>query len=118
MDWGQLAIKALVSGVLIAAASELARRSPGWGGLIASLPLVSTLAMIWLWRDTGDTARVAHMALSSSLYVLASLPAFVMLAMLLRKGVAFPAAMVAFAVTGWIGYVLMQFAGRRLGWPV
>ncbi|MCZ8017660.1 DUF3147 family protein [Novosphingobium sp.] len=118
MDWGQLAIKALISGVLIAAASEVARRSPGWGGLIASLPLVSTLAMIWLWRDTGDTARVATMALSSSLYVLASLPAFVILAMLLRKGVAFPAAMVAFAVTGWIGYVLMQFAGRRLGWPV
>ncbi|MFN3516537.1 MAG: DUF3147 family protein [Novosphingobium sp.] len=72
MDWGQLAIKALVSGAVIAAASELARRSPGWGGLIASLPLVSTPAMIWLWRDTGDGARVAErvaeMALSSSLY--------------------------------------------------
>lgn len=118
MDWGQLALKALISGVVIAAASEVARRSPGWGGLIASLPLVSTLALIWLWRDTGDAGRVAHMALSSSLYVLASLPAFGMLALLLRKGVAFPAAMVAFAVTGWIGYTLMQVAGRRLGWPV
>lgn len=118
MDWGQLAIKALLSGVLIAVASEMARRSPGWGGLIASLPLVSTLAMIWLWRDTGDGARVADMALSSSLYVLASLPAFAVIVVLLRKGLAFPVAMIAFVMTGWLGYWLMQTAGRRFGWPV
>jgi F0F1-type ATP synthase assembly protein I len=118
MDWGQLAIKALLSGALIAAASELARRSPGWGGLIASLPLVSTLAMIWLWRDTGDGARIADFALSSTLYVLASLPAFVVIATVLRKGVAFPLALGAFVLTGWLGYWLMQLAGRRFGWPV
>ena len=118
MDWGQLAIKALISGALIAAASELARRSPGWGGLIASLPLVSTLAMIWLWRDTGDAGRVADMALSSTLYVLASLPAFVLLAMLLRKGLTFPLALGGFMLAGWLGYWLMQTAGRRWGWPV
>ena len=118
MLWGQLAIKALISGALIAAASEIARRSPGWGGLIASLPLVSTLAIIWLWRDTGDAGRVADMAISSSLYVAASLPAFVLLAVLLRKGIAFPAAMIAFAICGWLGYRLMQFGGARLGWLV
>ncbi|MEQ1496687.1 MAG: DUF3147 family protein [Novosphingobium sp.] len=118
MFWGQLAIKALVSGVLIAAASEVARRSPSWGGLIASLPLVSTLAMVWLWRDTGDTARVADMALSSSLYVAASLPAFVLLAVLLRKGITFPLAMTAFAICGWLGYRLMQIGSARFGWPV
>lgn len=118
MLWGQLVIKALISGALIAAASEIARRSPGWGGLIASLPLVSTLAIIWLWRDTGDAGRVADLAISSSLYVAASLPAFVLLAVLLRKGIAFPIAMVAFALCGWLGYRLMQLGGARLGWPV
>ena len=118
MLWGQLAIKALISGALIAAASEFARRSPGWGGLIASLPLVSTLTMIWLWRDTGDAARVADMAISSTLYVTASLPAFVLLAVLLRKGLAFPLAMAAFALCGWLGYRLLQLGGARLGWPV
>lgn len=118
MLWGQLAIKALLSGVLIAAASEFARRSPGWGGLIASLPLVSTMAMVWLWGDTGDASRVADMAISSSLYVMASLPAFMALAILLRRGFAFPLAMAAFVITGWLGYRLMQLAGTRLGWPV
>ena len=47
-----LIIKAALSGVIVAAVSEIARRYPGWGGLVASLPLTSLLAMIWLWRDT------------------------------------------------------------------
>ena len=54
-----LLIKAAVSGIIVMAVSEVARRSPGLGGLIASLPLVSILAMIWLWQDTADTERVA-----------------------------------------------------------
>ena len=44
-----LLIKAALSGVVIAIASEVARRWPGWGALIVSLPLVSVLAMLWLW---------------------------------------------------------------------
>ncbi len=116
--WWQLAIKALVSGVLIAAASELARRSPGWGGLVASLPLVSLTALLWLWRDTGDAARLADLALSSSLYVIASLPAFVIMALLLRRGTAIPLAFAGFVVIGMAGYLAMIWAGKRLGWPV
>ena len=116
--WGQLAIKAALSGVLIAAASELARRSPGWGGLVASLPLVSLTAMLWLWRDTGDAARLADLALSSSLYVLASLPAFLIMAVLLRRGTAIPLAFAGFIVIGMVGYLAMIWTGKRLGWPV
>ena len=48
-----LLVKAVVSGLLIAIISEVSRRAPGWGGLIASLPLVSVLALIWLWRADG-----------------------------------------------------------------
>ena len=116
--WTQLAIKAFVSGVLIAAASELARRSPGWGGLIASLPLVSLLAMLWLWRDTGDGARIADFAMSSTAYVIASLPAFVVLALLLRRGTAIPLGIAAFIAVGAAGYLAMSWAGRRYGLPV
>ncbi len=114
----QLAIKALVSGVLIAAASEIARRSPGWGALVASLPLVSLLTMLWLWRDTGDAARIADLALSSTAYVTASLPAFVTLALLLHRGVAIPWAILAFIAVGMAGYVVMTWLGRKWGLPV
>jgi hypothetical protein len=54
-----LAIKAVISGIIIAIVSEVARRSPGWGALIVSLPLVSILGMLWLWRDTHDPVRLA-----------------------------------------------------------
>ena len=116
--WMQLAIKAALSGVLIAAASELARRSPGWGGLIASLPPVSLTAMLWLWRDSADPARIADLALSSTLYVLASLPAFIAMALLLRRGSAIPAAFAAFVAISLVGYLAMIWTGKRLGWPV
>jgi hypothetical protein len=54
-----LALKAAVSGVLIAAASTLAKRYPGLGALIASLPLVSVLGMIWLWTEKPDAENMA-----------------------------------------------------------
>ena len=54
-----LIIKALLSGVIVAAVSEIAKRWPGLGGLVASLPLVSVLGMMWLWRDTHDPERMA-----------------------------------------------------------
>ena len=50
-------VKAALTGLLAAAIAEIARRYPGWGGLVASLPLTSLMAMIWLWRDTGDAQR-------------------------------------------------------------
>jgi hypothetical protein len=58
------AIKALLSGVIIATASEVAKRSPALGAVILSLPLTSILAFIWLWRDTSNKEGIA--ALSQS----------------------------------------------------
>ena len=52
-----LAAKALLSGVIVAAVSEFAKRSPALGALILSLPLVSILAFIWLWRENADHAH-------------------------------------------------------------
>ena len=52
-----LAIKATLSGIIVMIVSEAARRNPGIGGLIASLPLVSILAILWLWRDASDVER-------------------------------------------------------------
>ena len=69
-----LIIKAAVSGVMIALGSEVARRYPGWGALIISLPLVSILGMVWLWRDTGDEVRLADHAQATFWLVLPSLP--------------------------------------------
>ncbi len=89
MMWGWLAVKALVSGVIVAAVSEIARRYPGVGGLVASLPLVSVLGMIWLWHDRPDTANMAHHSTATFWFVLPSLPMFLVIPALLRSGMNF-----------------------------
>ena len=83
------ALKALLSGVIIAAASEVAKRNPGVGALILALPLLSILAFIWLWRDTSDTERIAALAQSTFWFALPTLPMFLVLPMLLRSARAF-----------------------------
>jgi len=84
-----LAAKAAISGVIVAVASETARRSPALGALIVSLPLTSLLALVWLWHDAGDTERVAALAQSTFWYVLPTLPMFLLMPLLLRHGAGF-----------------------------
>ena len=90
-----LLIKAAISGVIIAIVSEVARRHPGFGALIASLPLISILGIIWLWRDTGDIPRIAAHAQATFWFVLPSLPMFLLVPWLLRSGVPFWPALLA-----------------------
>jgi hypothetical protein len=83
---GYLIVKALISGVIVAVVSEVAKRFPGFGALIASLPLISILGIIWLWRDTGDRLRIAEHAQATFWFVLPSLPMFLVFPVLLRAG--------------------------------
>jgi hypothetical protein len=110
-----LVIKAAISGIIVAAVSEIARRYPGWGGLVASLPLTSLLAMVWLWRDSGDAGRVAELSASTLWFIIPSIPLFVTLPLLIRSGVSFWASM-AIVVAGTLAlYALMFWAAPRLG---
>ncbi len=84
-----LAVKAALSGVIIATVSEVARRQPTLGALIVSLPLVSLLGILWLWHDTGDAERIAAHAQATFWYVLPTLPMFLLLPALLRHGAGF-----------------------------
>ena len=82
-----LAVKAALSGVIIAIVSEVARRSPTLGALIVSLPLVSILGILWLWNDTSDAERIATHAQSTFWYVLPTLPMFLLMPAMLRHGI-------------------------------
>ncbi|HEY4070260.1 MAG TPA: DUF3147 family protein [Sphingomicrobium sp.] len=110
-----LIIKAAISGVIVASVSEIARRYPGWGGLVASLPLTSLLAMLWLWRDTGDGERVAELSMSALWFFLPSVPLFIALPLLLRSGVGFWPSMVLVIVGTLMLYALMFWAAPKIG---
>lgn len=107
--------KALISGIIIAAASEAAKRSPAIGAIILSLPLTSILAFIWLWRDTGDTERIAALAQSTFWFVLPSLPLFLILPALLRGGAGFWTALGLSCLVSVLLYAAMVWTLGKLG---
>ncbi|ESQ78266.1 DUF3147 family protein [Asticcacaulis benevestitus] len=110
-----LLIKAGLSGLIIAAVSEIAKRWPGFGALVASLPLISILGMLWLWRDTQDIERMAQHAEGTFWYVLPSLPMFLLIPLLLRKGVSFYPALLAGCGLTVALYLAMTLIGPRFG---
>jgi hypothetical protein len=107
--------KAALSGVIVAAISEIARRSPGFGALVASLPLVAILGMMWLWRDTQDAERLAAFAQSTFWFVLPSLPMFLALPAMLRRGVPFWSALASGCALTIGLYLAMAWAASRFG---
>lgn len=110
-----LATKALISGALIAAASEVAKRYPGIGALIASLPLVSVLGMIWLWRDKPDAENMADHAGATFWYVLPSLPMFLVIPVMLRRGVPFWLALALGCMVTVMLYLAMTWTAPKIG---
>jgi hypothetical protein len=110
-----LVIKAALSGVIVAAVSEIARRYPSWGGLVASLPLTSLLAMIWLFRDTRDPERVAELSLSTIWFFVPSVPLFIALPMLIRTGLGFWPSMAIVIAGTLVLYSLMFWGAPKLG---
>lgn len=113
MAW--LIVKALVSAAIIVAVSEIAKRSPGLGALIASLPPVSVLGMIWLWHDTQDAERMAAHAGATFWFVLPSLPMFLLIPAMLRNGIGFWTALAASCALTILLYLAMTALGPRLG---
>jgi hypothetical protein len=108
-------IKAALSGLLAALVSETAKRSPAFGALVASLPLISIMAVIWLWRDTADAARIASQMEATFWYVLPSLPMFLLMPALLRGGVGFWPALVSGCILTVILYLITAAVLARFG---
>ena len=110
-----LLLKSLLSGAIIAAVSEIARRSTLLGALVASLPLTSVLAMVWLYHESHDTSRVA--ALSGEIFwlVLPSLALFLVLPWLVRRGLPFYFALALASGCTALGYGLMLVVLQRFG---
>ena len=110
-----LVLKAVISGVVVALASEAARRSTLLGAILVSLPLTSILAVTWLYRDTHDSEQVATLSWSILWVIVPSLVFFVALPVALRGGGSFTASMLAACGLTALAYGLWIGAARALG---
>ena len=108
-------VKVLLTSVLVVAITELANRSSLIGALLASLPLTSLLAIVWLYADTGDVHRVADLAAGILWLVLPSLVFFLVLPLLLRRGAGFVPSLALSVVVTAASYAVMLSVLRRFG---
>ncbi|MBI4005368.1 MAG: DUF3147 family protein [Gammaproteobacteria bacterium] len=100
-------IKLIITAVLIVVISEISRRSSLIGAILASIPLVSVLAMLWLYIDTNDAGKVSSLATGIFWLVIPSLALFISLPLLLKQGINFYLSMGISIATTIICYFLM-----------
>jgi hypothetical protein len=82
-------IKIVVTTGLVVVISEIAKRSSLIGAILASIPLVSVLAMLWLYIDTKDVAKVSSLSVNIFWLVMPSLILFITLPVMLKQGLNF-----------------------------
>lgn len=111
----QYLIKVLLSAGLIVAVAEVSKRSSLLGGMLASLPLVSFFAMMWLYLDTKDAGKVAALSTSIFWLVLPSLVFFLALPALLKFKMNFYLCFGLAAALMLVAYALLLAVLRRVG---
>ena len=111
----QYIIKIIVSAILITAISEISKRSSLWGGILASVPLLSVIALIWLFAETRDTVKVSQLSISIFWLVIPSLSMFLLLPYLLRLKVDFYFALLISLFVMILFYYVMIFILAKFG---
>lgn len=108
-------IKVLLSSVTIVAISEISKRSTTIGSILASIPLVSLLAFVWMYIDSKDTAKIAELSQGIFWLVIPSLLFFVLFPVLLKRNVDFWLSLGISLSIMVIGYFIMIFFLKKVG---
>ncbi|MDX1795302.1 MAG: DUF3147 family protein [Hydrogenovibrio sp.] len=108
-------VKVLVSAILIVLISEISKRSTLMGAILASVPLVSVLALFWLYFDTKSIDRISAFSLQIVWLVIPSLALFITLPLLLKQGVNFYLSMFLSIGITVLCYLLMLFVLKHTG---
>lgn len=112
MAW--LIIKYLLTSAVVVGVSEFAKRSDRLGGLVAALPLVTLLALIWLYIEKQPEQKIANHAWYTFWYVVPTLPMFLAFPVLLPRIGFWPALLACVAIT-IVCFGLFALLVRRFG---
>ena len=108
-------LKVLLSSVTIVAISEISKRSTTLGSIVASIPLVSLLAFVWMYIDTKDTVKIAELSTGIFWLVIPSLIFFILFPLFLKKNVDFWLSLGISLTVMVIGYFVMLFILKKVG---
>jgi hypothetical protein len=109
------AIKVLVSAVIIVLISEISKRSNLTASILASVPLLSFLAFIWIYFETKDVTKIADLSINIFWLVIPSLIFFIVFPVLLRKGMNFYLSISISATVMIFFYFLMVLMLKKFG---
>jgi F0F1-type ATP synthase assembly protein I len=112
MAW--LIAKYAATAAIVVLVSEAAKRSDRLGGLIAALPLVTVLALIWLHLERQPQEKLANHAWYTFWYVLPTLPMFLAFPPLLPRLGFWPALLACVLLTAAC-FVVFAILLRRFG---
>ena len=112
MAW--LVTKYLITAAVVVIVSEVAKRSDRLGGLFAALPLVTVLALIWLYVEHQPQTKIANHAWYTFWYVVPTLPMFLAFPLLLPRLGFWPTLLACVAITVVCFWLFAQLV-RRFG---
>lgn len=98
-------IKILVTAVLVASISELSKRFSFLASVLASIPLTSFLAFLWIYIERKNVEEVATLSIEVFYLVIPSLAFFVILPILLRYGFGFYMSLVIDSALTFLTYL-------------
>lgn len=108
-------IKILVTTLLIMAISEVSKRNSLIGAILASVPIVSLLAMIWLYEDTKSIEKVSALSTNVFWLVLPSLVLFILLPVFLKLGWSFYLSLLSSVAATVVSYFVMVSVLKYFG---
>lgn len=106
--------KYFLTAIVVVVVSEVAKRSDKFGGLIAALPLITILTLIWLKTENQPTEKIANHAWYTFWYVLPTLPALLSFPLLLPR-LGFWPTLIAYIVVTACCFGLLALCLRRFG---
>lgn len=109
-----LLIKYLATAGVVVLVSELAKRSDRLGGLVASLPLVTVLTLIWLYLEQQPVLKLSNHAYYTFWYVIPTLPMFLLFPYLIQRMSFWLSLIICVVFTATL-FAVYAFVLRRFG---
>lgn len=108
-------VKLIITALLIVAISEIAKRSSLFGALLAAIPLVSILAMTWMYLDTNSSDSAVEFSQKIVWLIAPSMTLFIVFPILIHKGINFYLSMGIAIFMTVLAYYSVIFILRKFG---